>query len=192
LDIFKLEDSGGKRTWLAFREDQDPSEAFASFRRFLVPYPFSVSNIPRLADQWVPIKVEIANPKAPCSDFPSIQGPPVFSARAGDALREFLGPNGELLPLDCAGDGGPFHAYHVTAVIDALDLDDTDADWRDPDAKTSARFFRRMSFRADRLSGASVFQIPQDLHSVWVTDGLVQRVAQARLLGFRFTKVWPA
>ena len=84
----------------------------------------------KLVDKWKPPKVRgnvsLAN------DFPGLDMVlPVFSRRACDVLREFLDPNGELLPLQ--SDIGEYYFYNVTTFVDALDAKKSDCQfWCDP------------------------------------------------------------
>src|SRR5262249_39700345 len=54
---------------------------------------------------------------------------PAFSRRAVDALRDFLEPNGELLPL--VSSVGEYYAYNITTVADALDEQKSEIEWLD-------------------------------------------------------------
>src|SRR5262245_34678544 len=84
---------------------------------------------PRLAKFWVPQKF-IGDVWSE-NDFPCEGAPawvtPVFSQRAVEGLREFLEPNGELLPVFTPM--GTYYAYNVTTVVDALDVQKTQAGW---------------------------------------------------------------
>ena len=71
-----------------------------------------------LSNNWKPPKV--IGRVAPFNDFPCVNMMlPVFSHRACDVLKDFLEPNGELLPLD--SDLGQYYLFNITKIIDALD-----------------------------------------------------------------------
>jgi hypothetical protein len=111
---------------------------------------------------------------------------PVFSAKAAEILRDFLEPNGELLPITC--DGQRFFAFNVTRVVDALDETSSEVV-----RFSSGRIMEvdRFSFHENRLIGITVFKIPQlVLKDVFVTDPFVERVMATRLKGFKFRLVW--
>jgi hypothetical protein len=139
----------------------------------------------RMAGAWLPPKVEVDEPKLPASDFPGFSGTPVFGARAVEALRDLLDPNGELLPLDC--DTGDYWAFNVTAVIDALDEQASEVKrFRDGRVMRVVRY----EFVAEGVD-RPVFKIPQEVKSrEFCTDEFVRRVEEAGLSGFYFVPVW--
>src|SRR5262249_54099893 len=74
--------------------------------------------VTRMAPTWVPQPVE--GEVKPHNDYPCVNLTiPAFSRRAVDALRDFLEPNGELLPL--VSPVGEYYAYNITTVANILD-----------------------------------------------------------------------
>ena len=114
----------------------------------------------RLAATWKPAK--LIGDVWPENDYPGEGAPayltPVFSARAVDGLREFLEPNGELLPV--LTPLGTYFAYNVTTVVDAIDDVKSDVDWWF-DSRIRARGVNSFVFKPKMLDGLSIFKIPQ-------------------------------
>jgi hypothetical protein len=142
---------------------------------------------PRFANTWTPQK--LIGDVWPGNDFPGAGAPvnltPVFSARAVEGLREFLEPNGELLPLITPE--GSYFAYNLTRVVDAMDVEGTVASWVLPTVSCIERF----EFRPETLRGLTIFKIPQTPVEIYVTDPFVQRVRELGLNGMWITRLWP-
>lgn len=134
-----------------------------------------------------PIK-EKGFPDRPIGDFSTIGGvTPVFSERAAIALHEILEPHGELLPL--IAKEGTYFAFNVTTVIDALDEEHSTL-VRFPSSHKVMHVYQ-YSFHPERLCGATIFKIPQNLRSrVFVTEAFVDAVSRTNLVGFRFPRLW--
>jgi hypothetical protein len=144
---------------------------------------------------WAPPRVTLFRESdffegAPPCDFPRLEGVPVFSVKAVDALRDVLEIHGEVLPLLCEDcEGRDYLAFNVTTVIDALDV-----------PRSDVKFFRdgvrvmhvtRYEFIPERLAGVAIFKLPQFAKStVYVTDAFVQQVQDHGLTGFKFTPLW--
>ena len=118
---------------------------------------------------------------------------PTFSKNAVDALRDFLEPNGEMLPLICKH--GEFYAYNVTTVANILDRENSEFDWGShkkakvkPNLPSDIIFYE---FYPDKLNDLSIFRLPERLSDYFVTQRFVDRVYEKNLRGFRFKKVWP-
>jgi hypothetical protein len=141
----------------------------------------------RLAKVWKPLRVE--GRVQPYQDFPGISMTlPAFSRRAGDALKDFLKPNGELLPL--ISDRGEYYFYNITTVIDALDVAKSKCTfWCDP--PTTAVDIDYFAFHKRKLVGASIFRIIEMPIYTIVTQAFVERVNELGLNGFHFIKIWP-
>jgi hypothetical protein len=124
------------------------------------------------------------------NDYPCVNSSiPAFSQRAVDALRDFLEPNGELLPL--ATDlGRPYWIYHSMTVSNAFDPDHSEVQW-DAFSQVLAGDVDRFVFFEDRLALTPIFRIFPRPFWVFVTQPFVDRVKQHKLQGFRFLKVWP-
>lgn len=143
--------------------------------------------VPRLSKVWKPPKV--VGRVQPYQDFPGVDMIlPAFSRRACDALRDFLEPNGELLPLE--SEVGEYYYYNITTVVDALDIKKSKCKfWCDP--PTTAVSIDYFAFHEKKLAGRSVFRIIERPIMTIVTDQFVKRVHEAGLNGFQFNKIWP-
>lgn len=141
---------------------------------------------PSLRESWVPL--EVIGRVAAFHDFPGLMSLPAFSQRACNVLRDMLEPNGELLPLK-SQTKRPYFFYNVTRIVDALDIDNSDCTFRqDPSRVSSISYF---SFHRDRLVGLDIFRIIEQPMLTIVSDRFVNRVLEAGLNGFSFTKIWP-
>lgn len=148
--------------------------------------------IRKIAHLWRPRTVREL-PHKHTNDFPYVDFfIPTFSGRAVEALREFLEPNGELLPLRC--DTGTYYLYNVLTVIDALDHEKSEIDWMgylSHQTKVVADNILRYEFHAERIANASIFRIVERPVDYYVTQPFVDRVLAAGLQGFNLKKVWP-
>ncbi len=141
-----------------------------------------------LAPHWVPQPV--AGRVRPFNDYPCVDLLiPAFSRRAVDALRDFLEPNGELLPL--VSSVGEYYAYNITTVVDILDQDKSEFEWYDdeqphgfPDEVV------RYECIPEKMEGLSIFRIVEHAATAFVTQTFVDRVEQLGLQGFHFVKLW--
>ncbi len=123
------------------------------------------------------------------SDFPWLgYHAPLLRRRAAEALRDFLAPYGELLPLECAV--AELYVLNVTRVIDGLDIEHSDAVTL-PSTGTVAMIMRYV-FRPEVVQGVHVFKIPQQPHAgtVYVDDEFVNLVKQSGLEGVGFKRLW--
>jgi hypothetical protein len=146
--------------------------------------------VPPLAPFWTPQPV-IGRVRA-FNDYPCVDLLiPAFSRRAVDALRDFLEPNGELLPL--VSDVGEYFAYNVTTVADALDEGKSEIAWLDGDKRTIDRIFDilRYEFLPEQLTGLSIFLLVEMGSKAFVTQEFVDRAQEHQLQGFNFVKLWP-
>jgi len=153
---------------------------------------------PRLAGVWKP--VEVVGRVRSFNDYPCIRLIPAFSQKAVEALREFLEPNGEILPL--ISSVGSYFAYNITTVADVLDLKRSNIIW-DDDTKEdllvhfkgrtyyTVTLIRRYEFIAERLDGLTIFRIPEERSDAYVTEPFVARARECGLQGMNFIKVWP-
>ena len=145
-----------------------------------------------LLPSWTTPAVEVFrddkfNRHLPPSDFPSLMGVPVFSLRAASVLKEMLTGNGELLPLSCSE--GDYYAFSVTTSIDAPDESNSKVERFESSGRIM--LVLQYAFFADRLSGATIFKIPQFPRThVYVTNKFCKMVIDNGLLGFEFVNVW--
>lgn len=137
---------------------------------------------------WKDVEIGLDPRRLPNGDTPSlIPGVPIFSGKAVAALQDFLKQNGELLPTIIEGD--EYFLFNVTTVVDALDESSSKIDRFH--GSTKVLYIDSYSFFGDKLSGISIFKIPQTPSGdVFVTDKFVKRVRSARLKGFWFPLVW--
>src|ERR1051326_8884970 len=142
--------------------------------------------IKRLAPTWIPPTVTGRVRKF--HDYPCVNIVyPAFSDRAVAALRDFLEPNGELLPL--VTPEGSYFAYNITTVADVLDLERSKIKWS---VKPFATFWiDRYEFFQEKLKGLAIFRLPADVSSYYVTEAFVARAREHGLRGMHFQKVWP-
>lgn len=145
--------------------------------------------VPRLSPKWREHK--LVGEVDPENDFPGEGGPsrltPVFSERAVEGLRDFLQPNGELLPVRTPL--GKYYAFNLTKVVDALDLKRSIVVHGTGKWKTWG--IRRFFFRPKRVEGLTIFRIPQLPSSIFVTEPFVERVNQLGLNGHWLIRLWP-
>jgi hypothetical protein len=143
--------------------------------------------VTRLAPIWSPQPV--AGRVLPHNDYPCVNFTvPAFSRRAVDALRDFLEPNGELLPL--VSSVGEYYAYNVTTVVDILDHERSDIVWFN-ERRVGALRIRRYECIPKKLTGLSIFRLVEMSSSTFVHQVFVDRVRQHGLQGFDFTRLYP-
>jgi hypothetical protein len=143
--------------------------------------------VTRMASIWTPQLV--AGRVDPREDYPCVNLTiPAFSRRAVDALRDFLEPNGELLPL--VSSVGEYYAYNITTVADILDHEKSDIEWP-PANRVIARQIRHYECISEKLAGLSIFRIVEQPHWTLVHQVFVDRVRQHRLNGFDFIRLYP-
>jgi hypothetical protein len=146
----------------------------------------------RLKDVWKPREVFGDRDRVkPYNDYPTLVGIPAFSQKAVDALRDFLEPNGEILPLITPPKLGPYYAYNTTTVADVLDIQRSSGVTFFGNDEFLISDICRFEFREDKLQGLSIFRIPEYTRKIFVTDVFVQRVREHKLWGMLFDKVWP-
>lgn len=146
--------------------------------------------ITELSEKWTQTKLkkkwktpEVIGRVVPFNDYPGIDMYfPAFSRRACDSLREYLIPNGELLPIKTQV--GEYYFYNITTISDALNIKKSDCDY----APMAIDFFE---FEKQKLLGLSIFRIYQWPMGVIVSDHFVDRVMSCGLNGFSFVKIWP-
>lgn len=140
-----------------------------------------------LAPFWTP--QEVVGRVRPFNDYPCVNLlQPAFSRRAIDALRDFLEPNGELLPL--VSSVGEYYAYNITTVVDILDQKRSEIEWMD-DQHIVAQTISRFECFAEKMAGLSIFHIVEKPTSTFVTQPFVDRVREHGLQGFHFIPLWP-
>jgi len=133
-----------------------------------------------LGDVWKPRAV--SGSVAPGTDFTSTGGRPTFGERAISVLRDFLEPNGELLPILAPACAGNFFVYNTTTVTDALDTSRS---------QIGVLGLGRYEFVQERLADLSIFRIPTSGIFIYVTDAFVLRAKDYGLEGFNFVQIWP-
>jgi len=140
-----------------------------------------------MAHFWTPQSV--IGRVRPFNDYPCITfNVPAFSRRAVDALRDFLEPNGELLPLLTSV--GEYYAYNVTTVADILNHEWATVRWFD-DKQDIALSIDHFELHESRLDNLSIFRIVEDPVATFVTNRFAERVREHKLEGFDFIKIWP-
>lgn len=125
----------------------------------------------------------------PFVDYTRVSRIPVFSQRAVSVLREFLEPNGELLPL--LTKKGTYFVYNILKKSTALDVSRSTAKFVPESSKETAFSVDYFWFEESKLEGHSIFRIREMPAKVLVSDAFKARAEQAGLNGFYFIKVWP-
>jgi len=167
---------------LSFASDFLPRDRKAKGRKW---------TISRLGPVWKPESV-VGRVRA-FNDYPCIDLiVPAFSRRAIDALRDFLEPNGELLPLESSV--GEYYAYNVTTVADILDQDRSAIHWLAGATDHSViNIFEvdRYECIVEKMAGLSIFHLVEMPALTYVSQVFVDRVKEHALQGFNFVKLWP-
>ena len=144
-------------------------------------------SVDRLSALWSPIHA--TGRTRSFNDYPCLDMMiPAFSRRAVDALRDYLEPNGELLPVIHAA--GEYYAYNCLTIAEVLDHASTEALWGRIDTRL-ASMVDYYSLYPDRLEGLTIFRMRELANRVYVTTPFVERVRSHGLNGFHFVKVWP-
>jgi hypothetical protein len=143
--------------------------------------------VTRMASTWS--SQPVVGRVQPHNDYPCVNLTiPAFSRRAVDALRDFLEPNGELLPL--VSPIGEYYAYNITTVVDILDHERSDIVWYDENHDIAIRIPHYECF-PDKLAGLSIFRLVELPASPFVHQVFVDRVRQHGLRGFDFKRLYP-
>lgn len=140
--------------------------------------------------KWSPVKLKrkwrvpaVEGRVAPFNDYPGINMMyPAFSSRACVALKEFLEPNGELLPLKSKI--GDYYFYNITTISDALDVQKSDCEY-------APMGIEHFEFVQSKLMGLSIFRLYEWPMGIIVTKEFIDRVYECGLNGFQFSKLWP-
>ncbi|WP_442511338.1 imm11 family protein [Novipirellula sp. SH528] len=145
--------------------------------------------IPSLKRKWDNPVLDEQDKVAPFNDFPCCDFyVPVFSARAVDVLREFLAPNGELLPVRTSR--GQYMAYQTRAIAEGiLNVSRTVGDLRDNVPLFSD--ITKYAFYKSKLGGLTIFRVREDPSPVLVTNAFKDAVERNGLNGFNLIRVWP-
>lgn len=145
--------------------------------------------VPPLKPFWTPQHV-VGRVKS-FNDYPCVDLIiPAFSRRAVDALRGYLEPNGELLPL--VSTVGEYYAYNIITVADIIDIEKSEIEWLDDNRDFSNIFsIEKYECIAEKMVDLSIFRIIEMPTSTFVTQAFVDRVYDYGLQGFHFIKHWP-
>jgi hypothetical protein len=114
---------------------------------------------------------------------------PAFSRRAVDALRSFLEPNCEILPI--IHPAGEYYLINVLKVADIVDHQKSVVSFIAPTDQHVLCDYDYYHIEPDRLHGLSIFRMRNDWISTYVTTEVVAAVRAAGLNGFVFDKIWP-
>ena len=143
-----------------------------------------------MAAGWEPVEVlwDNADGRQGWGDFFTVNGAPVVTGRAVEALGDLLEGRGELLPLTVLG-GGEAYAFNITRLSDALDRDRSAYVYYDADRIMKVDDY---VFDPDKVEAETIFKLPiRPKTFEYVTDGFRHRVEQAGLTGFRLkAPVW--
>jgi hypothetical protein len=144
---------------------------------------------------WVPPEVYLLRPPAMEGDFYGLEWAPVFAIEHGvlDAVDEFVGMAGELLPL-LPYEGKEYSLLNVTECVNALDHERTEYAY----GKTSGEplFIERYVFHPRRFTESSIFRLP-DPPRIFCYEGLKDPEEEFKpfvemngLRGLMFREVW--
>ncbi len=112
---------------------------------------------------------------------------PVFSARARDALRDLLEPNGQFVGIDF-DEPLEYWAFNTTTVVDVLD--EAASDIKRFSSSGGIMRINAYVLKAEVSDLPPIFKIPQTQRSgVYVSDEFVARVSVAGLTGFKFVQL---
>lgn len=125
---------------------------------------------------------------SPLHDYPCLNLLiPVFSRRATDTLGTMLTENGMLLALST--DVGEYFGFICMTKLNALDLQKTRLRRKNPNERSD--LIEYYAFDPSVLTNATIFRIPEQPNTYFVTDVFKERVEQSKLNGFHFIPVWP-
>lgn len=178
VSIYQLTVPGGYQ-WAMPPEPADPE----LFERF-----FTLDGSRR--PDWQPPAMEILKSgddgePLKYSDLPwFLSCAPVLRERAIDRLRQDFEPYGEFLALDC---DEPITLFNATNVIDALDEPNSQIVRFDDG---SILDIERYAFLPTVIQGHDLFKLPMRASSVFVSDGLIEKLKRTGLVGACFELVW--
>jgi hypothetical protein len=139
---------------------------------------------------------EVLGRVTPFNDFPCLgMLIPAFSGRAVSVLRDFLEPNGEILPLSYKG--RTYYAFNCLTIVEILNHLETVGAFSHGNYSPKKGLFATatsisyMSVIPERTEGLSIFRMRELTTDVFVTNEFVKRVNEHGLNGFDFMKVWP-
>jgi hypothetical protein len=178
FDGFGFRDAVSRRNKRRLADDFMPDD---------IPTKGRAWTVTRMAPTWKPQPV--LGQVQPHNDYPCVNLTiPAFSRRAVNALRDFLEPNGELLPL--VSPVGEYYAYNITTVVDLLDHERSDIDWYSG-PHDIALHIRRYECIPEKLTGLSIFRLVEKPAYTFVHQVFVDRVREHGLQGFHFKRLWP-
>ena len=103
-----------------------------------------------------------------------------------EVLRDFLEPNGELLPL--ATSVGSYYLYNCMTVANVIDFDRSKLSFLNDNTILE---IDHLEVYENLLAGLSIFQMRKYPGTCFVTDSVARLVREAKLQGFEFRKLWP-
>ena len=150
-----------------------------------------------LARRWRPVRYWLDRPLLPRPDFFLHGGFLICGDRATTLAADALEMSGESFPVEVENEPGPWHLYHVTNCINALDPDRST--WSYEGRNREFRYLDKPAFHPDRFGEESLFKIPEDhgLHTYCLErtgdpdDGEFKALAERNALtGLDFVRVW--
>lgn len=156
-----------------------------------------VNFVPKDAGQnywtWVPVRKtdnwpfpNVEGRVREFNDYPCINlSQPAFSPRAVDVLKDFLEPNGELLPVrhPC----GLYYVFNCTTICNCIDV--SKSTFEDPSRGVTGTIDRYVLI-PEMVEGKTLFRIRPEILSLYCNEEFVNRVNTERLNGFVFAKIW--
>ena len=124
------------------------------------------------------------------SDFPWLGSHAlVLRQTAVKALVHIIEPCAEVLPLK-SDDGTELFAINVLRVVNALD-EERSSVIRFPSSNRIMRV-TRPCFKEHVIRGLDMFRLPFRASPTYVSQGFVNAVSKAKLVGLDFRRVWPS
>lgn len=186
LDVYVLSAASNSHDNLRIATEEDLDRSIDGFRG------------KAMADDWVPLRVEVHPPEFPVgpdtsTDFPGLSRVPVFSARAVEVLSDLLEGRGELLALEVEGGDDRYrelYAFNITRLSDAFDEDK--GEFKHFESDGTIMRVERFEFDPYKLVDETVFKLAQlSASHDYATSAFVKRVQETGLRGFSFDRrVW--
>ena len=145
--------------------------------------------VPSLKRKWDTPTFTHQENVSPFNDFPCCDfHVPVFSQRAAEVLRNFLEPNGELLPVNAKY--GTYFAYQTMTIADGV-LNKSKTEGIPLDEFPQGFFdISVYSFFKTKLDEYSVFRVREKPSEILVSEEVKIQAEANRLLGFFFDPIW--
>jgi len=150
-------------------------------------------SIPRLGAIWDSPDMQDQEGVSPEEDYPCADfHVPVFSFRAMNVLRDFLEPNGEILPLTTKF--RKYYAYQTLTIADGVfNSSKSEGDLRDDIDTTDGLYsdIDKYEFFGSKIKAYQIFRLREEPSPVLVTSQFKERAEANGLNGMHFIPIWP-